>query len=122
MTRGESEEAMTLLESAHQAGLRSSELSALGEEAERYFIERAYRHYLPPGKIPVLKRPLESLMNEALSPAEMFLVSRVNGSWDLRAIVSISPLREVEALRALKRLRERGVIDLVDPSAQARSA
>jgi hypothetical protein len=70
----------------------------------------------------VLKRPLESLMNEALSPAEMFLVSRVNGSWDLRAIVSISPLREVEALRALKRLRERGVIDLVDPSAQARSA
>jgi hypothetical protein len=122
MTRGESEEALALLESAHQAGLRSAELSALGEEAERYFVERAYRHYLPPGKIPVLKRPLESLVNETLSPAEMFLVSRVNGSWDLRAIVSISPLREVEALRALKRLRERGVIDLVEPSAQARSA
>jgi hypothetical protein len=122
MTRGEAEEALTLLESAHEAGLRSSELSALGEEVERYYVERAYRHYLPPGKVPVLKRPIESLVDEALSPAEMFLVSRVNGSWDLRAIVSISPLREVEALRALKRLRERGVIDLVDPPAQARSA
>jgi uncharacterized protein DUF4388 len=122
MVRGESEEALALLESAHEAGLRSSELSALGEEAERYFIERAYRHYLPPAKVPVLKRPLESLVNEALSPAEGFLVSRVNGTWDVRAIISISPLREVEALRALKRLRERGVIELVEPSAQARSA
>ena len=36
--------------------------------------------------------------------------------------MSISPLREVDALRALKKLRERGVIDLVDPPAQARTA
>jgi hypothetical protein len=122
MARGDAEEALTLLESAHEAGARSAELHALAGEAERSFIERAYRHYVPPGKIPVLKRPLESLVNESLSPAEMFLVTRVNGAWDLRSIVSISPLREVEALRALKRLRERGVIDLQDPPAQARSA
>ena len=120
--RGEAEEALALLEAAHEAGLRAAELQALTHEAERHFLERAYRHYLPPGKVPVLKRPLESLVDESLSPAEMFLVSRVNGAWDLRSIVSISPLREVEALRALKRLRERGVIDLVDPPAQARSA
>jgi|KBSSwiStaDraftv2_1062776.scaffolds.fasta_scaffold130118_2 hypothetical protein len=122
MQRGEAEEALALVDGAHEAGLRSPELLAIAREAERYFIERAYRHYLPPTRILVLKRPLESLMNEALSPAEMFLVTRVNGAWDLRSIVSISPLREVEALRALKRLRERGVIDLVEPSAQARSA
>ena len=122
MSRGDAEEALGLLESAREAGARSADLHALVEEAERYFIERAYRHYLPPGKVPVLKRPLESLVNESLSPAEMFLVTRVNGAWDLRSIVSISPLREVEALRALKRLRERGVIDLQDPPAQARSA
>jgi hypothetical protein len=36
--------------------------------------------------------------------------------------MSISPLREVDALRALKRLRERQVIDLVDPAPQARIA
>ncbi|HEV8201426.1 MAG TPA: DUF4388 domain-containing protein [Candidatus Polarisedimenticolia bacterium] len=122
LSRGESEEALALVDGAHEAGVRSTELLALAQEAERYFVERAYRHYLPPTRILVLKRPLESLMNEVLSPAEMFLVTRVNGSWDLRSIVSISPLREVEALRALKRLRERGVIDLVEPPAQARSA
>jgi hypothetical protein len=122
LARGETEEALALLDSARDAGLRGPELQALAQEAEGYFVERAYRHYLPPAKIPVLKQPLEALIGQALSPEEMFLVSRVNGSWDLRSIVSISPLREVDALRALKRLRERGVIDLVDSPAQARTA
>ena len=122
LQRGDAEEALGLLDAAHETGVRAPELAGLQEEAERLFVERAYRHYLPAGKVPVLRRPLESLMDESLSPAEMFLVTRVNGAWDLRSIVSISPLREVEALRALKRLRERGVIDLVDPPAQARSA
>jgi hypothetical protein len=122
LTRGEAEAALSLLDAARDAGLRSPELNALTQEAETYFVERAYRHYLPASKVPVLKRPLETLIGQTLSPEEMFLVSRVNGSWDLRSIVSISPLREVDALRALKRLRERGVIDLVDPPAQARTA
>jgi hypothetical protein len=122
LTRGDAEAALSLLDAARDAGLRAEELHALTQEAETYFVERAYRHYLPAAKVPVLKRPLESLLGESFSPEEMFLVSRVNGSWDLRSIVSISPLREVDALRALKRLRERGVIDLVDPQAQARTA
>ncbi|HEX9427402.1 MAG TPA: hypothetical protein VGA64_06400, partial [Candidatus Polarisedimenticolia bacterium] len=72
----------------------------------------------PAKKIPVLKQPLESLINQDLSPEEVFLVSRVNGSWDLKSIISISPLREVDALRALKKLRERGIIDLIDMQAK----
>jgi uncharacterized protein DUF4388 len=119
---GEVEEALTLVDRARQAGIRSPEFEALVRATEQAFVERAYRHFLPPGKIPVLKRPLESLVNEQLTPEEVFLVSRVNGSWDLRSIMSISPLREVDALRALKRLHERQVIDLVDPAPQARIA
>jgi hypothetical protein len=114
LSRGEAEEALVLLDSVRDMGVHDPEMSGLCQTAEQYFIERAYRHYLPPGKIPVLRRPLESLVGDNLSPAEGFLVSRVNGSWDLRSIMSISPLREVDALRALKKLRERGIIDLVD--------
>ncbi len=121
LKRGDPEEALNLLEGMRAAGVRTPEVQALHHEAERYFVERAYRYFLPPDKIPVLKRPIETLVNEALSPEEFFLVSRVNGAWDLRSIMSISPLREVDALRALKRLRERGVIDLI-AAAPARSA
>jgi uncharacterized protein DUF4388 len=122
LNKGDAEEALELLDAARKAGVRSPAMDALTEEAERYFVERAYRHYLPPGKIPILKRPMELLFDESLRPEEVFLVSRVNGTWDLRSIMSISPLREVDALRALKRLRERGVIDLVDPAVQAKAA
>lgn len=122
LERGDAEAALEALDAARDAGEKSPDLQRLTQEAERYFVERAGRYYLPPEKVPVLKRPIESLVGEPLSPAEVFLVSRVNGTWDLRAIMSISPLREVDALRALKRLRERGVIDLVSAAEPARSA
>jgi hypothetical protein len=80
--------------------------------AEVNLIDRLYRSSLPPKQIPYLKRSLEQLTDEALTPEEVFLVSRVNGSWDLKSIVSISPLREVDALRVLKRLKERGILAL----------
>jgi hypothetical protein len=117
---GDAEGALVILEKVRGASGKSPEINALIQVAEEHFMERAYRHYLPPKKIPILKRPLESLVNLDLSPEEVFLVSRVNGSWDLKSIISISPLREVDALRALKKLRERGIIDLVE--AQAKTA
>ncbi|MCZ6695601.1 MAG: DUF4388 domain-containing protein [Acidobacteria bacterium] len=117
---GDPEGALTILEKVSSATGRNPEMNALIQVAEEHFIERAYRHYLPPKKIPILRRPVESLTGFDLSPEEVFLVSRVNGSWDLRSIISISPLREVDALRAFKKLRERGIIDLID--AQARTA
>jgi len=122
LARGDAESTLMILDAMRDAGFKSPEMHTLTQEAERYFVERAYRFYLPPGKVPVLKRPLESLVGEVLSPEEVFLVSRVNGAWDLRSIMSISPLREVDALRALKKLRERGVIDLLDPAAQNKAA
>lgn len=117
---GDSEGALTILEKARKSAGKNPEMNALIQVAEEHFIDKAYRHYLPPKKIPVLKKPLESLMSQDLSPEEGFLVSRVNGSWDLRSIISISPLREVDALRAFKKLRERGILDLID--AQAKTA
>ena len=90
-------------------------LSRLLAEAEAAFVEKAYRHVFPPGKVPVLKRPIEALTGEDLTPLEFFLLSRMNGSWDVRSIVQITPIREVDALRTLKRLKERNVIELRNP-------
>jgi hypothetical protein len=85
------------------------------ERAESEFLEKAYRHLLPPHRIPVLRVKLEALVNESLSPQEGFLVSRINGTWNLKSIISISPMREVDALRCMDRLRRSGIIELIDP-------
>jgi len=109
---GAFEEALEVLERAAGAGERSPEIQEMIKVAELNLIDRLYRGPLPPKGIPSLVRPLEALVNEVLTPEEVFLVSRINGSWDLKSIVSISPLREVDALRVLKRLKERSIISL----------
>ncbi len=107
---GAFEEALAILEQLRDAGEGASEVGELTRVAELNLIDRLYRGPLPPRMVPYLGRPLEALVNEALTPEEVFLVSRINGSWDLKSIVSISPLREVDALRVLKRLKERAII------------
>ena len=49
-----------------------------------------------------------------ISPQEFFILSRIDGSWDIRSIIQIAPIREVEALRVLKRMLDQGVIELRD--------
>ncbi len=115
MGRGEFEGALEILNAQYRARPGEDSLRRLVAEAEAAFVEKAYRYYVPPHKIPVLRRPAESLTGEELSPVEFFLLSRFNGTWDVRSIIQIAPIREVDALKTLKRLREKGHIDLKDP-------
>ncbi|HEX6852066.1 MAG TPA: DUF4388 domain-containing protein [Candidatus Polarisedimenticolaceae bacterium] len=116
MAQGDFDSALEILDRAYRMQPGDESLRRLLAEAESAFVEKAYRHYLPPSKIPVLMKPPQTLQNEHLSPAEFFLLSRMDGSWNVRSIIQIAPLREVEALRTLKRLRERGILELRDPA------
>lgn len=112
LDRQKFEKALQLLANAVQ--LRPSDLAmrqAL-DDAEQRFVERAHQHYLPPDKVPRLERSLEQMTNENLTPQEVFLATRINGTWTVKDIITISPMREVETLLVLKHLRERGLISL----------
>jgi len=116
LNRGEFDGALDILDRAYKAQPGDEALRRLLVEAEASFVEKAYRHFLPPTKVVILARRMESLTSEHLSPAEFFLLSRVDGSWDVKSIIQITPLREVDVLRTLKRMREKGFIDLRDPA------
>ncbi len=117
LNRGEFDSALDILDRAYKAQPGDEALRRLLAEAEASFVEKAYRHYLPPSKIVTLSREVESLTAERLSPTEFFLLSRIDGTWDVKSIIQITPLREVDVLRTLKRMREKGLIDLKDPVA-----
>lgn len=116
MSSADYEAALDLLDGIYREHAGDESLRRLIAEAEAAFLEKAYRHYLPPDKVPVIDRPLESLQSGEYSPTEFFLLSRIDGVWDLKSIIQIAPLREVEAIRTLKRLREAGIIALKDPA------
>jgi hypothetical protein len=117
LNRGEFDSALEILDRAYRAQPGDEALRRLLAEAEASFVEKAYKHFLPPSKIVALQRSVESLTAEHLSPTEFFLLSRIDGTWDVKSIIQITPLREVDVLRTLKRMREKGLIELKDPVA-----
>lgn len=63
-------------------------------------------------RIPVLAMDLASLTRQMLDPQEGFVLSRVNGQWDVQSILKICPLTEEDTLLIFARLLERGLIEL----------
>jgi hypothetical protein len=54
--------------------------------------------------------PVAGLAGENLTPQEGFLASRINGSWDIESVLKVSPIPERQALQAIRRLIEKGVL------------
>lgn len=65
-------------------------------------------------KIPALKKSLAALTHENFDPQEGFILSRVNGQWDVKSILKLIPIPEDDAILIFARLIERGVIALYD--------
>ena len=56
---------------------------------------------------------LKELTKEKFDPREGFVLSRVNGEWDVQSILKICPMPEDEAMLIFSRLIERKVIDFL---------
>jgi hypothetical protein len=66
---------------------------------------------IPLDKVPILKLGAVQLAHQQFDPQEGFVLSRVNGQWDIQSILKLCPLPEEDALLIFKRLYERKVID-----------
>ncbi|MCA1579368.1 MAG: DUF4388 domain-containing protein [Acidobacteria bacterium] len=103
--------ALQIVQTALQQQPNSPEAQALLPAAEEKFVKHVYATSgLTPRSVPQLRISPSELTNLELDPQEGFLLSRINGSWDIQSILSICPFREADCLRMIKKLRERGVI------------
>lgn len=75
--------------------------------------ERALKG-IPLSKVPVLTVDMITLTRQDFDPQEGFVLSRVNGQWDVQAILKLCPMDEKDALLIFARLLERKVIELRD--------
>jgi tetratricopeptide (TPR) repeat protein len=74
------------------------------EQAENALCQEYYRTTIPAGKVPHFLIPLASFTQHNLSHEEGFVASRINGTWDVKSIVMLSPLREIEILKVIDKL------------------
>lgn len=80
------------------------------ELAEEALSQSFFKEIMPTTTVLELAIPLEQLSRQDLTPQEGYLASRVNGSWDIASILKVSPLSERDALRAIRKLLERGIL------------
>ena len=63
-------------------------------------------------KIPRVARSLEEITQMNFSPNEGFILSRINGTWDIGSLIKISPIRETDAMLIFHKLWKDGIIAL----------
>jgi tetratricopeptide (TPR) repeat protein len=82
------------------------------EKAEKSICQEYYQTTIQPSKIPYFLVPESTLTRHNLTHEEGFVASRINGTWDVKSIVMLSPLRELEILQVLDKLLKMELIAL----------
>ncbi len=67
--------------------------------------------------VPVLLQDRHALLDKSPSAEESFLLSLIDGTTDVQSILWLAPLREIDALIALRRMADKQMIELAAPSA-----
>ena len=102
----EAYEKVLTLDGVNQAAKKG--LLAVAEARQRAKAARK----IPLDKVPVLLLTAMALSQQHFDPQEGFVLSRINGQWDVRSLLKLVPMPEDEVLLIFSRLLERQVIDL----------
>ncbi len=108
------DEAAIVLKSLLAADPSDRRVRAVLHEAEREHVAALYEE-LSPVAVPMLLGGAASLDTPAgrrLGTVEREVASRVNGRWDVASIALACPMREVETLKALRKLARLGLVEL----------
>jgi hypothetical protein len=89
-------------------------------EAEREIKSALQKDGVSGEKVPELAVPVSDLTERSFSPHEGFVLSRINGQWDVKSIMKISPIRELEVLMIFQKFLRDGVIRWKGRKSEAR--
>jgi hypothetical protein len=95
---------------AHELGPTDGRAADSLREAERVIKSGLENDGVTGDKVPELAVSLQSLTQRPFTPHEGFVLSRINGQWDVKSIMKISPMKELEVLMIFHKFLKDGVI------------
>jgi len=110
LREGAADSALSTIQKVLDKEPQNSEARALLTVAEDSLIKQMYSPPLLPNAVPKLLMSEDGVTLQPLAPQEAFVLSRINNEWDVKSILSICPFREVDSLRMIKMLLDRGII------------
>ncbi|SEU19794.1 DUF4388 domain-containing protein [Stigmatella erecta] len=90
----------------------SPQTAELLKTAEKSLHESLRLVLMEPAQVPSLQVPQAQLKTMPLSAPERYLLSRINGTRDVAAIVRVSPLHELDALKYFQGFVDSGFVKL----------
>lgn len=112
LRQGDWDSALRTLRAAQTVDPSNSTVRSAITGAETLIIRELKKDGLGDARVPQLRRPMEELAELDFTANEGFILSRINGMWDIGSIVKISPMREIDALMIFSKLKQRDLIDL----------
>jgi hypothetical protein len=100
--RGDHELALEVLGSAIHTHPQNNALTQLFAETEAAFLDEAYENDLQKSAVPVCVTPREELLHvPGIAATELFLLDSIEeGKWDVKSLVRLSPVHEVDVAAA----------------------
>jgi hypothetical protein len=108
LSQGTLDRALRFLRAAKCLEPTSPVLLKKVKEAEDSMRNRVEGDGVRLNSLPKLARSMNEILNANLNPQEGFILTRINGTYDIQAILRISPMDQLEALLVFWKLRREG--------------
>ena len=112
LSRGELEAALRHFRAARSLEPDDPTIQLVTEQAERTIRATLEKEGVVPEAVPRLARSLDQVTGVRLSPKAGFLLSRIDGAYDVASILKISPMGPLEGLLVFRELARAGLIEL----------
>ena len=106
----EYEKAQRLLKAAENIDPSQSGVRSAIKGAEAVILADLYHQGITDSKVPRVTKAIADITQMNFTPNEGFILSRINGEWNLGALMKISPIRQSEAMLIFYKLWKEGII------------
>lgn len=107
------EHALRHLRAARSLDPESQDIQAALTQGERAIREAIEASGVRLTSVPSLAISFDQLTNAKLSPQEGFMLTRLNGTYDIQSILKITPMPQLDALLVFWKLKKGGYIKVV---------
>lgn len=108
----EYEKVQRLLRAAENIDPNQARVRSAIKGAEAAILADLHRQGLIESRVPRVVKALEDITEMNFTPNEGFMLSRINGQWDIGSLIKISPIREPDAMLIFYKLWKDGIITL----------
>lgn len=109
---GDFDKTLRMLKAAQNVDPTNAKVAAAMKGASAVIMNALEAEGVVAKKVPTLVKGFDEISQMNFTPNEGFMISRINGAWDIGSIVKISPLREIDSLLIFRKLQRDGIITL----------